>query len=304
MILVDSPRWPAHGTTFGHLVSDDSLAELHEFARAAALPIRGFDHDHYDVPARLVPALVEQGALPVESTELLRRLAVSGLRVRNRDRTPRRRTVPPRLREAWARVLPGQPALGEELIGRWSEEHRHYHDVRHLWQLLHALGVLGGAERPAALAGWFHDAVYLGQADDVEASAELASDKLAHLVGRREAAEVARLVRVTQTHEPDPDDRQGAILADADLSILGTPLGRYQVYARDVRLDYAHVPDPLFAAGRLVVLESLLARDRLFHTSQGRRLWQDAADTNVDAEASELRKGRPLFGLDAERPQG
>jgi len=28
MILVDRPRWPAHGTRFAHLVSDTSFEEL------------------------------------------------------------------------------------------------------------------------------------------------------------------------------------------------------------------------------------------------------------------------------------
>ena len=47
MILIDPPAWPAHGTHFGHLVSDASLDELHAFARRTGLPHRGFDHDHY-----------------------------------------------------------------------------------------------------------------------------------------------------------------------------------------------------------------------------------------------------------------
>ena len=73
-VLVDPPRWPAHGTQFGHLVSDTSLDELHAFARAAGLPARAFDHDHYDVPVARYADLVAQGALEVSSTELLRRL--------------------------------------------------------------------------------------------------------------------------------------------------------------------------------------------------------------------------------------
>ena len=53
MILVDPPRWPAHGTLFSHLVSDSSLSELHLLAAAIGLSPRAFDHDHYDVPERL-----------------------------------------------------------------------------------------------------------------------------------------------------------------------------------------------------------------------------------------------------------
>ena len=44
-ILIDDPRWPAHGRLWSHLVSDSDLDELHEFAAANGIPRRGFDLD-------------------------------------------------------------------------------------------------------------------------------------------------------------------------------------------------------------------------------------------------------------------
>lgn len=85
-ILVDDPLWPAHGRMWAHLISDVSLDELHDFARRAGLPERGFDHDHYDVPAERIDALVALGAARVSPKELVRRLIASGLRVKERDR--------------------------------------------------------------------------------------------------------------------------------------------------------------------------------------------------------------------------
>ncbi|CAN5289372.1 DUF4031 domain-containing protein [soil metagenome] len=86
MILIDPPVWPAHDTVWSHLVSDDSLDELHAFAASAGIPRRAFDHDHYDVPERRYDDLVELGAVPVTGRELLRRLQVSGLRVTQRQK--------------------------------------------------------------------------------------------------------------------------------------------------------------------------------------------------------------------------
>ena len=86
MILVDVPMWPAHGRLWAHLVSDTSLDELHEFAARTGVPARGFDRDHYDVPADRIEALVAAGAVRVDAHELTRRLLASGLRVRSRDR--------------------------------------------------------------------------------------------------------------------------------------------------------------------------------------------------------------------------
>lgn len=85
-VLVDDPLWPAHGRLWAHLVSDDTLDELHDFARAQNVPERAFDLDHYDVPEDMVPRLVAAGALKVSGKDLVRRLIASGLRVPARDR--------------------------------------------------------------------------------------------------------------------------------------------------------------------------------------------------------------------------
>jgi hypothetical protein len=89
-VLIDVPMWPAHGTIWGHLVSDESLEELHSFAAAVGLPPRSFDLDHYDVPADKHAALVAAGAVEVSHRELVVRLRGSGLRVRGRDREAER----------------------------------------------------------------------------------------------------------------------------------------------------------------------------------------------------------------------
>ncbi|MEK4241336.1 DUF4031 domain-containing protein [Janibacter indicus] len=81
MILVDPPTWPGWGRTWSHLVSDSSLAELHEFAQRVGLPRRLFDEDHYDVPVERYDEVVAAGATEVSGSDLIRRLIASGLRV-------------------------------------------------------------------------------------------------------------------------------------------------------------------------------------------------------------------------------
>lgn len=85
-VLIDQPMWPAHDTLWSHLVSDSSLDELHEFAARCGIPARGFDRDHYDVPAERYDALVAAGAVPVANRELVLRLRSSGLRVSQVER--------------------------------------------------------------------------------------------------------------------------------------------------------------------------------------------------------------------------
>jgi hypothetical protein len=63
-------------------VSDTSLDELHEFAASLGVPERGFDRDHYDIPADLYEKAIAAGAIPVSSREIVRRLHAAGLRRR------------------------------------------------------------------------------------------------------------------------------------------------------------------------------------------------------------------------------
>jgi hypothetical protein len=84
VVLVDSAVWPGKGRAAGrmwaHLVSDVSYDELHEFAARLGVPARGFERDHYDIPAEMVPRAVAAGAVQVTSREIVRRLLAAGLR--------------------------------------------------------------------------------------------------------------------------------------------------------------------------------------------------------------------------------
>ncbi|PZS04780.1 MAG: DUF4031 domain-containing protein [Pseudonocardiales bacterium] len=85
-VLVDSALWPRGGRLWAHLVSDQSYAELHDFARRLGIPQRAFQGDHYDVPAELRDRALAAGAVPVGSRELLTRLRTAGLRRARRSR--------------------------------------------------------------------------------------------------------------------------------------------------------------------------------------------------------------------------
>jgi predicted metal-dependent HD superfamily phosphohydrolase len=285
-IYLDPPLWPAHGTHFSHLISDSSLEELHTFAAASGIPDRAFDGDHYDVPERRFEDLVAAGAVPVEARVLVRKLIASGLRIPARQRSNSLK-IP--LLGRWNSIMPGHDALFLDLLDRWGEEHRKYHGRTHLLAVLEALDVLtepAAAPRTVLLAAWFHDAVYRGAGgQDEEDSARLAEDRLEHAgLPAADVEEVARLVRVTSDHRPGQGDDDGALLCDADLSVLGGEPEPYSRYVAAVREDYAHIGDADFAAGRAAVVRHLLELDPLFHSERARELWLDAARRNLQGE--------------------
>jgi len=204
----------------------------------------------------------------------------------------------------WNATLPQQPELGENLLARYNEPHRHYHTTDHLLHVLSMIDDLADDHDLflVRLAAWYHDAVYAippGQVSNEEASARLALRQLS-LVGleQEDLNQIARLVRLTETHLPGPRDPEGELLCDADLSILASDSATYADYVAAVREEYAQLPEEEFLAGRLAVLTSL-ADQEIFRTGKGRQL-SEAARANVESEITELaeRLGIPVEGSD------
>ncbi|MYW67962.1 hypothetical protein GTY65_28380 [Streptomyces sp. SID8379] len=178
---------------------------------------------------------------------------------------------------------------GHALLTRWSEPQRRYHTPAHLTAVLDHIDVLEEhAADPALvrLAAWFHDAVYRpDRSENEERSAALAERALAEAgLAADRIAEVARLVRLTVTHDPADDDTNGEALCDADLAILASPPEPYAAYTRAVREEYAFVPDEAFRSGRAAVLSQLLSLPRLFRTPYGKANWEAPARENLSTE--------------------
>ena len=153
MLLIDPPNSAGHGRLWSHLASDTSYDELHAFAATLGIPRRGFDRDHYDIPAERYEEVVASGAVPVASRELIVVLTRAGLRRRkSQTLAPRRPGRPllraPRLRvgDRVAVVAPAGPVLPERLEAGLS--------VLRSWGLDVVLGehVVGGDRRWEYLA--------------------------------------------------------------------------------------------------------------------------------------------------------
>ncbi|MFJ5777542.1 hypothetical protein [Streptomyces sp. NPDC093094] len=206
------------------------------------------------------------------------------------------------LRARFARALeaargpgggPDPVPYADNLLTRWQEPQRKYHTLAHLVAVLDHVDTL---ERYATdadavrLAAWFHDAVYLpDRSENEERSARLAERALTEAgVPAERTAEVARLVRLTVTHDPAEDDFDGQVLCDADLAVLASPPSAYAAYTAAVREEYHFVPGDAFRAGRSAVLSQLLELPRLFRTPYGREHWEATARWNLRGEREML----------------
>ena len=301
-IFIDPPVWPAHGTVFSHLISDTSLAELHDFAAKTGISPRAFDADHYDVPAYRYEGLVRAGAREVSGSQLTRILIDSGLRVPLRERPNK---IRPRLMRAWDSLLPGHTALGEDLLERYEQPHRKYHTSVHLSEMLTALKTLykrhhTATPRAVLLAAWFHDAVYeANPGEDEAASADLARTALTPLAStgfltNREVTAIAHLIELTASHQLAngiEEYTSGALtradaefFLDADLAILAADSPRYTRYVAGVRAEYAHYAPDAFTRGRAAILQGFLNRTAIYASDTAHLLWDAPARLNLRTE--------------------
>ena len=301
-IFIDPPVWPAHGTVFSHLISDTSLAELHDFAAKTGISPRAFDADHYDVPAYRYEGLVRAGAREVSGSQLTRILIDSGLRVPLRERPNK---IRPRLMRAWDSLLPGHTALGEDLLARYEQPHRKYHTSVHLSEMLTALKTLykrhhTATPRAVLLAAWFHDAVYeANPGEDEAASADLARTALTPLAStgsltNREVTAIAHLIELTASHQLADGIEEytsgaltradAAFFLDADLAILAADSPRYTRYVAGVRAEYAHYAPDAFTRGRAAILQGFLNRTAIYASDTAHLLWDAPARLNLRTE--------------------
>jgi predicted metal-dependent HD superfamily phosphohydrolase len=191
--------------------------------------------------------------------------------------------------ELGAREVNG--GLMNQLVAAYSEPHRHYHTLQHLRECLaHFDASASLARRPAEveLALWFHDAVYDPQrTDNEERSAAWArASVLAAGCEEAVAQRVHDLVLATRTHEAAGDDPDTRLLLDIDLAILGAAPARFAEYERQVRAEYAHVPEPAFRAGRSRILAGFLARPRLYATQVFHDALEERARSNLQRSGS------------------
>ena len=203
------------------------------------------------------------------------------------------------LLERWLRLFPPDAAasagrvFGLMLLGYLSE-HRHYHNLAHIDACLRELDSarhLAADARAVELAIFFHDAIYDPRAADNEArSAELARLSLRELGQEPALVEyVATLVLATK-HAAPPDLADQELIADIDLSILGQPGDVFNAYDDAIRLEYQHVPDQAYRAGRLAVQEHFLKRERIYQSDFFHDRYERAARGNLRQACARLAK--------------
>lgn len=169
------------------------------------------------------------------------------------------------------------------LVAAYAEPQRAYHSLQHLDECLRVFDEAKASvliQRPdlVEMALWFHDAVYDPKSSENEAlSAQMAMEAL----GDGEAArEIALLILLTKSHQPGdgPDD---AWIIDIDLAIFAQAPERVMEYERQIRVEYAWVPDEVYREKRAEVLAGFLKREPIYRTPWARERFEARAKENL-----------------------
>jgi len=188
------------------------------------------------------------------------------------------------------------------LSNRYTEEHRRYHTLSHISELL----VLSRASRELlkcpSCVDWailYHDVIYdASSKTNEEDSAELFALEVSSpfLSGSEDARRMGELVYeyiiATKKHDVGAsEDRDLQLFVDWDMSVLGREQSGYAAYVAQVRQEYSHLTSEAWAAGRSAFLEHTLASGAfIFATPEVRGVREDQAKQNMAWELSVLKQ--------------
>jgi predicted metal-dependent HD superfamily phosphohydrolase len=200
--------------------------------------------------------------------------------------------------ELWSRL--GAQASGASIFARlaagYAEPERAYHTAEHIRDCLAELD-LGRdlAQHPDEVeaALWFHDAVYRpGASDNEDQSAELARTALSLGAVPREVADRTAALVLATTHTGVSNSPDAQLICDIDLSILGREPGIFDAFERQIRHEYAWVPEPLYRRERSAVLSGFLRRRSIYQTDLFRQRYEALARANLERLMEKLGEPR------------
>jgi len=182
-------------------------------------------------------------------------------------------------------------ALFNTLERGYAQGERPYHNLHHVVEVLDWLDQVAagpGWDHPqeVLLAALFHDVIYDPLRKDNELrSADLARASIQQHLSACDLDEalVHALIEETARHGAHSHglSRDAMHFLDADMAILGATPERFAAYDAAIRIEYAAVPDDLYAAGRRAFFEKLQASERIFLSDWFHVRLEEQARANV-----------------------
>lgn len=190
-----------------------------------------------------------------------------------------------------------------DLVARYSEPHRAYHTLEHIyWALtsLHEIIVPGSLTdkqlRNTIMAILYHDYSYLISVlpGDNERVSACMGGAVAQQIGWDgiDSGIVRLAINATATHEPVEDFLiESMYTMDTDLAGLGSDQDSFDANTQKLKEEYVThggIDLKRWARGRIGWINSFLARETIYHTPYAQAMWEQKARDNLAREAEEL----------------
>ena len=186
------------------------------------------------------------------------------------------------------------------IVKHYCEPHRYYHNFSHLIQLFNEFKeVRHLCVNPDAVEMflWLHDLIYLIGANDNEEQSAEASEKilmnarLSEEISRIFIPEVKRLVLLSKDHLAAPNDIDGALAMDLDLSILGQPIDVFDAFEYKIWQENVlggDMAEEAFRTRREDILRKFLDRTPIYQTPYFREKYEKTARANLERSLRQL----------------
>jgi len=159
-----------------------------------------------------------------------------------------------------------------EIVIRYSEKHRKFHTLKHIFEVISAFDVLRWlSKNPHAVeaAIWFHDIIYnVGSSTNEKESADFARDMLLLLGANKKFIKlVKKLIIATRHGEVVLMSDDEKVIADSDLAGLAKTEEEFDRDRKNIRKEYKRYSDVEFNEGTSNFFKKLIKRGFVFHLS-------------------------------------
>jgi predicted metal-dependent HD superfamily phosphohydrolase len=186
--------------------------------------------------------------------------------------------------------------LWEDIVHRYSEQHRHYHNLAHIAYLFKWCDKYIDQVKHPAVVGFailYHDIVYdTYRQDNEELSAAIAEAHLTQLnINNKLLNNIKHFIIASKDHviyDDAPLKEDLAIFLDLDLVILASDEEYYKRYSEKIRQEYAKYRDDLYKTGRKLALQKISETPTIYSSKVFRDTLELKARENIKKEVNLL----------------
>lgn len=179
----------------------------------------------------------------------------------------------------------------EELLERYNEPHRKYHNLAHINHCLgefSAIRSLANEPDILELAIWYHDAIYYLNVDDnEERSADLVKGVMRKFLLPEGLIKVVTEIIIATKHSEVPGSFDAKLMLDIDISNIGSA-EKFKETNKQVREEYSLAPENVFNSGRSNILQSFLNRPSIYLTEFFQEKYEKTARENIETAIKNL----------------